>query len=197
MNTKLISIISLLFIIYSCKGSNSEDTCLQLFNNAKENLNTYYETNNEMYLEISKQYIDSVNCESFTYKIFNIKISLYNLRKDYNGGINYIKSLDENKFYKPYQKTMYLNNFQILLNNDSTDKNNNDSLYNNTVIEIETYLKDKTDKEAILDLLTLKSKFLSKDSLLKEINSIKKTNKYEDDFLNTVYKTIISESEIK
>lgn len=197
MNHKLILLISLLFIISSCKGSSNEDKCLLLYNNAKENLNTYYETSDEKYLEISKQFIDSINCESFTYKIFDIKISLFTLQKDYIGGINYIKSLDDSKFYKSYQKTMYLNNFQILSGNKSADKNKIDSLYHNTVIEIETYLKDTTDKEAMFDLLTIKSKFLSNDSLLKEIDSIRKTNKYESDFLNAVYETVISESEKK
>lgn len=198
MKNIFILILSLIHsLLVGCSGSNSENKCNQLYTKAQENLNRYYETNENNYLSLAKQFIDSIDCDSYKYKTSNIKITLFTLNKDYKGGIDYIKSLDSSKFYKPYQKKMFLNNFQVLTLKEKGDEESIDSLNREIILEIESYLIKNVDKEALFDLFKIKSKIQSQDSILNDLNLIRRTNEYDHNFLDAIYETVNSESEIK
>ena len=67
-NNMKINIIfySFLFFLFSCKVEK-DSNCNVLLRKAKENLNSFYNKNDADYLIASKIYLDSINCNSFSF----------------------------------------------------------------------------------------------------------------------------------
>lgn len=185
MRILCVYFFSIIFFL-SCKQNNKEVKCEQQFNRAKNYLSEYYLTNNKDCLYSSILTLDSIECDTLKYKISAVRIPLYLLTVEYEKGIIYVESLDENKFLKPYHKKMYLNNFKALKckeNNDTICKN---AHYNEIANEIYSYLQNNTDFETLFDLYIIKSKIEKKERLFHELDSIKKTDIYDNDLLDAL-----------
>jgi len=177
-------------LLLSCNQNNKEEKCEEQYNRAKDYLNEYYLTNNKDYLNLLRLTIDSINCDTFRYSLSGIKITLYLLMEDYESGIVYLDSLLPDKFAKPYSKNMYLNSFKALICEKDDNTICRNDYYKQIENEIEKYIRDKIDKEALVDLYFIKSKIHGKEILLNEIDSLKTINQYDTDYLDVLHETI-------
>lgn len=142
---------SVLLFFFSCKAEKNNN-CDTFLRKAKENLNVYYEENDMDYLRIAKTYLDSINCDSFRYKMFNTKTTILLLSKDYKEGIKYISSLDSSSFDRGYMKSMYLNRFKGLESESRSDTIQRNQYYNEGLSAIHSYMNGHpTDKESLFD----------------------------------------------
>jgi len=167
---------------------NNESKCNLLLQKANNNLYQFYASNDTLSLLRAKSYIDSIDCNSFKYKVFNTKITLFMLLNEYSAGIEYVKTLNSTDFHNKYQKNMYLKSFEAMLCEAQGDTIKSNNLYREIISEIQLYLDKTTSKEALADLFVIKSKIETKAEILKEIELLKTKGKYDNDFLNAVAK---------
>ncbi len=179
------------FAILSCKQhDNKEATCQELLARSRNYLHEFYTTNDSNYLRLSRAVVDSIDCNSFAYKVFYPKVALFYLMKDYENGIAYITSLEEDKFQRPYMKAMFLNHFKAQQCLERSDTACHHSLYLELVHTIENYLNTHKDFDALLDLYVFKSQIYPKENLLHEIDSIKGKGLYNTDYMDALYESV-------
>ncbi|GHU86932.1 hypothetical protein FACS1894153_4590 [Bacteroidia bacterium] len=146
----------------------------------------FYTLNDTVSLFRAKSYMDSIDCNSFKYKVFNTKITLFLLLNEYSAGIEYVKTLDTADFHKEYQKNMYLKSFEAMLCEAQGDTVKRNKFYIEIIAEIQSYLDKNANQETLADLFTVKSKIETKAEIIKEIELLKTTGKYNNDFLNAL-----------
>jgi hypothetical protein len=176
----------LICVLLNACNHNTEDKCNLLLQKANDNLYQFYTLNDTNSLFKAKSYIDSIDCNSFKYKVFNTKITLFVLLNEYSAGIEYVKTLNTADFHKEYQKNMYLKSFEAMLceaQGDTVERNN---FYIEIIAEIQSYLDKTANQETLADLFAVKSKIETKAEILKEIELLKTTGKYDSDFLNAL-----------
>lgn len=191
-NNMKINIIfySFLFFLFSCKVEK-DSNCNVLLRKAKENLNSFYNKNDADYLIASKIYLDSINCNSFKYKIFNTKTTILFLLKDYKEGIQYVSSLDSTAFDKNYIKSMYLNRFKALESESRSDTIHRNQYYNEGLSAIRLYMNEHpSDKETLCEYYLFKMLFTDRTEVLREVELLKKQEMYENEFLEVLIETI-------
>jgi hypothetical protein len=105
---------------------------------------------------------------------------------EYSAGIEYIKTLNTADFNKEYQKNMYLKSFEAMLCEEQRDTVKRNNLYMEIIIEIQSYLSKTANQETLVDLCLITSKIETKSEILKEIELLKTTGKYDNDFLNAL-----------
>lgn len=178
-----------LLAFIGCNSVKQEDHCNQLYLNASNLLNKYYETDSTMYLIRANESLDSINCEKYKYKsnAVDLKITIYTLNHEYKKGLEFVHSLDSRDFYKPYQKTMFINHFKAI---DCRDNRVKDSLYYSTTREIDDYLRSNNDEAALFDLFVIKSKIQDRLTIKREIDSLKSANIYDSLFLDNIITSI-------
>lgn len=178
-----------LFAVIGCNSVKQEDNCNQLYINANNLLNKYYETDNTMYLIQANESLDSIKCEKYKYRLnaVNLKITIYTLNHEYKKGLEFVYSLDSCDFDKPYQKTMFTNHFKAI---DCRDNRVKDSLYYSTIREINDYLRSNKDEAALFYLFVIKSKIQDRLTIKREIDSLKSINIYDSSFLDNIIKSI-------
>jgi hypothetical protein len=172
-------------LLDSCRF-NAENKCTLLLQKANDNLYQFYISNDTLSLLMAKSYVDSIDCNSFKYKVFSIKITLFSLLNEYSAGIEYIKTLNTADFDKEYQKNMYLKSFEAMYWEAQGDTVKSNNLYIEIIANIKSYLNNNADQEALVDLFSIKSKIETKSEILKEIELLKETGKYDNDFLNAL-----------
>ena len=79
---------------------NAENKCTLLLQKANDNLYQFYISNDTLLLFKAKKCIDSIDCNSFKYKVFITKIILFTLLNEYTAGIEYITTLTISDFVK-------------------------------------------------------------------------------------------------
>ena len=171
-------------------SQNSEKKCNLLLKKANNDLCRFYLSNDTALLFIAKSCLDSIDCKSFKYKIFNIKTTLFILLKEYSEGIEYIKSLNTADFNRAYQKTMYLKSFKAMQSESTGDTTVSNKLYTEIVTEIQNYLDKNPDQQVLVDLFYIKSKIEKREKIIQEIDHLKKGGKYDNDFLNAIIETL-------
>jgi hypothetical protein len=148
---------------------NAEKKCNLFLKNANDNLYQFYTSNDTLSLLRAKNYVDSIDCNSFKYKVFNIKITLFALLNEYSAGIEYIKTLNTADFNKEYQKNMYLKSFEAMLCEVQGDTAKRNKLYMEIIAEIQFYIDKTAKQETLVDLFAIKSKIETKAEILEEI----------------------------
>jgi hypothetical protein len=180
----LILISSLLILMLNTCSHNAENQCDVLLQKAKGSLYQFYISNDTLSLFKAKNYLDSIDCASFKYKVFDTKISLFILLKEYSEGIEYVKTLNNSDFKREYQKNMYIKSFEAMICEVQGDTLGQNKLYQEIVSEIQSYLDKTSNQETLIDFFTIKSKIETKAEILKEIELLKATGKYDIEFLN-------------
>lgn len=188
LNTiSLFCFVIISVLLNACSWRNAEDSCNSLLQKANDNLYQFYSSNDTLLLIEAKKQVDSIECNSFKHKVFNTKVALLVILNEYSEGIDYVKGLDSAEFDREYQKSMYLKSFEAMLCETKGDTVGSKNLYVEIADEIQSYL-DKTayrEKEAVVDLFTIKSKVLSKSELMQEIDSLKNSGCCDNDFLES------------
>lgn len=179
--------LALISVSLSACGKNSEKECDLLLQKANNNLHQFYLSNDTLLLYRAKNYLDSIDCNSFKYKVFNIKTTLFILLKEFSEGIEYMKTSNTDDFNKPYQRNMYLKTFEAMRYEVKGDTVTSIKLYAEIVDEIKNYLdKNPPNQEVLVDLFITKSKVEKRDKIIQEIELLKSTGKYDNDFLDAV-----------
>jgi hypothetical protein len=146
----------------------------------------------------AKGYLDSIDCGSFKNEISYTKTSVLTLLGKYAEVIEYIKTLNSTSFNKPYQKDMYLEYFKAMQCAARGDTINSIRLYTEAAARVQLYLTKYHDREVLMDLYVIKSKYEKHDKLIQEIDSLKITGMYDHDFLDALISTttnsIVSDS---
>lgn len=123
--------------------------------------------------------LDSISSDNN--QVINTKISLYLLLGDSKKGVTYLETIAEDRFYKPYQKEMYLNSILALNEKDSLKR---EILYKQAIDGIDHYLlKHSSDDQALADLFYTKLRFKPLDSVLSDIERYMKKDIYDKNFL--------------
>lgn len=183
---KILLCLVLAIVLLNACNQHSEQQCDLLLKMANDNLYQFYVTTDTLLLVSAKNYIDSIDCNSFKYRVFNSKTTLLILLKKYSEGMEYIKSLNAADFNKPYQKNMYFKNFEALqceVQGDTVKRNN---LYMEIIDEIQSCLKNDINQEILFDLFLFKNKVETHEQILQEIELLRKTGKYENDFIDAL-----------
>lgn len=183
---KILFYFALVSVSLNACSHNTESKCSLLLQKANDNLYQFYTSNDTLSLLKAKSYVDSIDCNSFKYKVFNTKITLFVLLNEYSAGIEYVKTLNNADFRKEYQKNMYLKSFEAMLCEAQGDTVKSNNLYREIIAEIQSYLYKSANQETLIDLFVIKSKVETKAEILREIDLLKATDKYDDDFLNAL-----------
>jgi hypothetical protein len=183
--TLLIFFVFVLTAFVSCNSANPKQ-CEVLYKKAMDNWLQFSITNDSSLLVNSKKYLDSINCKPVKYKVFILKISLFYLLQDYKGGQEYVMPFDSSDFGRDYMKNMYIKSFEAMLCEAQGDIIKRNNLYKEIIAEIQSYLEKAANQETLVDLFAIKSKIETKTEILKEIELLKTTGKYDNYFLNAL-----------
>ena len=196
---KSISIIVFLVFIPLITGCNGKtktrntENCTTFFNQANCKLNEYYLTHNDSCLYLSLNYIEKALslCTEHKASLFNLKITLLMLLHKYEEGYEFVDSVNNNNFAKPYKKNLYLKTFKALAFEVKGDTLKRDRCFNEVESEIKYYLsKHQSDKEAISDLFFIKAKHTNIGIVIKEIELLQDKNKENIEFFESLKETI-------
>ena len=134
----------------------------------------------KIYNETDSNKIDS--------RIAYTKLRVLFLLKHYSQGEEFVRSLDENIFFKPYHKKMYLDSFRALQYEENGDSIKSTNIYRKTASNIQTYFDKTEDVDALLDLYAIKRKFETQKSILEEIDRmIDKQENLHREFISLKY----------
>lgn len=164
--------------------------CDLLYEKALDCWCKYSLSHDTLLLRKSEQYLDSIDCKPVKYGVFELKVSLIYLLKDYERGKDYIASFDSLDFGVGYKKNMYLKTFEALTFASQGDTIKQNQLYLEIVKDIQNYLSNNPNEESLYDLYTIKRRIESRDSIIKEIEHIRFSKLYNDDFLDALIETI-------
>ena len=145
--------------------------CDLLYEKALDCWCKYSLSHDTLLLRKSEQYLDSIDCKPIKYRVFELKVSLIYLLKDYERGKDYIA-------------------FEALTFASQGDTIKQNQLYLEIVKDIQNYLSNNPNEESLYDLYTIKRRIESRDSIIKEIEHIRFSKLYNDDFLNALIETI-------
>lgn len=87
--------------------------CDLLYEKALDCWCKYSLSHDTLLLRKSEQYLDSIDCKPIKYRVFELKVSLIYLLKDYERGKDYIASFDSLDFGVGYKKNMYLRHLKL------------------------------------------------------------------------------------
>lgn len=181
--------ILVLTILSSCNGQNTNQDCKTSYIEAKKKFNEFYATNNTVLLaDVLKDVQKSLNCPETRSASIELKISALSLLKKYDIAYQFVDSLEDKDFTKPYKKKMQYD-FLTALSYESKSKiPDRDAYFNKAILEIQTFIDNQKtiDQEAYYDLFLVKSKFLSPEQISEEINSLKIKYPSNKDFFETL-----------
>lgn len=174
-------------------GVLSDKDCQNNLSRANSLLNEYYTDGNEKDLSLSLSIIDSVFnlCPDNRGQLVSLKITLLTLLKDYDKGFEFVNTLEEKGFDKPYKRNMYLNTFKALSFEAKGDTIQRNVFFKELTNEIENYVnKNPTDKSAITDLFFTKIRFTSKEVVIEEIDQMQENADADKDFYEALKESI-------
>jgi len=103
----LMAILPALFLSCSNVASTLSDTdCQNNISKANAHLNEYYFDGNEKNLNLALSIIDSllILCPQYREQLVSLKITLLILLKEYDKGSEFVNTLKEEGFDKPYKR---------------------------------------------------------------------------------------------
>ena len=191
MGFRLLTFFILLFL-GSCSAQTALDHCKESLKNARYKLNTFYKSNDGDLLKSAVQDAGySMLCIETRIPAIEIKISLLVLLENFSTGYEFVDSLTENDFAKPYKKIMNSNFFRAMESEANGDTTRGNFFYRVAIKSVEQYLtttdkKSQIDKDAYYDLFFLKSRLLSKNEVNNELGLLSKKYPSEKEFFLTL-----------
>ena len=199
----IVSYCLFLILLNSCNGQSNIDTCKLSYKNARNNLNNYYKnTDQSLILKALQEVNQSLQCQDTRHKAIDLKISLLAILKMYKNGYQFIDSLNENDFSAKYKKTMNHNYFLALEYEEKSDTANRNKLLNETVANIQNYIRQenmpqgKLDEEAYYDLFFVKKKVMSLEKINAEIDLLKKQYPRDEEFFDALKSSMDEETKV-
>lgn len=172
-----LNCILIITFLCSCNGQTAnKDVCKTSYINAKKKFNNFYTEKNPILLsDALKDVQKSLNCPETRSASIELKISALSLLKEYDNAYQFIDSLEEKDFSKPYEKKMQYNFFKALSYESKSKIADRDLYYNKALLEIQTFLNSQKtiDQEAYYELFMVKSRLLSSEQISDEITILK------------------------
>lgn len=184
--------ILVLTILSSCNGQNTNNNCKTSYIEAKKKFNKFYTDNNNNWLtDALKDVQKSLNCPETRSASIELKISALSLLKKYDIAYQFVDSLKEKDFSKPYKKKMQYDFLKALSYESKSKIVDRDIYYNKAISEIQAFVNtQKTiDQEAYYDLFLVKSKILDSEQISDEINNLKIKYPADKDFFESLKKS--------
>lgn len=183
-----------LFVCFnSCNGQPKIDDCKMNYKNANNNLNAYYQNNEEALLLKALDYTEkAMQCTETRRQAVEKKISLLALLKDHKAGYKFVDSLNENDFAKKYKKAMHYNLFKAFEYESKGDTSSAYKLYTETIKDISNYLQLESntqkalEQEVYYDLFFVKSRILSQKQIDDDLDKLAKEYPSDKDFFMTL-----------
>lgn len=148
----------------------------------------YYCSEDTMLLHYALKIYNETDSNKIDSRIAYTKLTVLFLLKHYSQGEEFVRSLDENIFFKPYHKKMYLDSFRALQYEENGDSIKSTNIYRKTASNIQTYFDKTEDVDALLDLYAIKRKFETQKSILEEIDRmIDKQENLHREFISLKY----------
>lgn len=191
VNLKLfLKCIMITLLLNSCNGQNRDkDVCKSNYIKAKGEISKFYVNNNKDLLsDALKDVQKAFNCPETRKASIELKISVLSLLKKYDVAYQFVDSLEEKDFSKPYKKKMQYD-FLKGLNYESESKIVDRNIYyNKAILEIQTFVNNQKniDQEAYYDLFFVKSKILNSEQISDEINKLKIKYPADKDFFESL-----------
>ncbi len=191
----LLLALTLVMFLGCSNGAStlSDKDCKDNLSRANSYLNEYYIDGNDENLNLSLSMVDSVFnlCPKNKGQFVSLKITLLTLLKDYDKGFEFVSTLEEEEFDKPYKRNMYLKTFKALSFETKGDTIQKDEFLKELANEIESYVKENpTDKSSITDLFFTKIRFTSKEDVIEEINRMQENVATDKDFYEALKESI-------
>ena len=190
LNNKLKVSVQLFFLtilLNSCHGQTGAniEECKSHIVNASKMVNSFYSEKKQNLLSDALKEVEfSMNCPETKNKSIEMKISILALQLQYDKASEFVNSLSENDFSKPYKKNMQYHLFKALSFESKSDIKNRDANFKQSIESINQFIgKSKSiDQEAYYDLFLVKSKMLKKEEISQELNALKKKYPSDADF---------------
>lgn len=199
-NLKLfLKCISITLFLNSCNGQNKDkDICKSNYIEAKRKVSKFYMNNNDKILlsDALKDVQKSLNCPETRNASIELKISALSLLKKYDIAYQFVDSLEEKDFLKPYKKKMQYNFLKALSYESKNKIADRDNYFNKAILEIQTFIDNQKtiDQEAYYDLFLVKSKILSPKQINEEITSLKIKYPNDKDFFEALKESFNEET---
>ena len=192
------SCILITMLLSSCNGQNgNKDTCKVNYIEAKKKFNEFYVHNNAILLsDALKDVQKSLDCPETRGASIELKISALSLLKKYDKAYQFVDSLEEKDFSKPYKKKMQYNFLKALSYESKSKITDRNIYYNKAILEIQTFVNNQKaiDQEAYYDLFLVKSKILNSKQISDEINNLKVKYPADKDFFESLKESFNEET---
>ena len=194
---KLVVNIFIVGFLTSCNGQQKEiRQCDSSYKNAKFMIGKYGESSDKYFLLKALQSLDtSLKCETTKAESINLKITVYSLLEDYEGGLSFVDSLKTTDFSKPYERKMYSNIFRASKLSFKGDSIGSRIVYSQIASDIHLFLKnsksDIFDKEALSSLFFVESKYLTKSEISKQLDTLKIKFPNDSNFIDMLMKQYV------
>lgn len=192
-NSLLVFASLLLFSCFKGTQNLSDKDCQNNLYRANFYLNDYYADGDEESLRLSLSMVDSVFnfCPENKAQSVGLKITLLMLLRDYDQGVEFVNTLDEKGFDKPYKRSMYLSTFKALSCEVKGDSVQRDVYLKKFMDEIENHIsRNPMDKSAIADLFFTKIKFYPKEVVMEEIDQLQKNSEIDKEFYEALKESV-------
>ncbi len=189
--------ILILTILSSCNGQNTSKDCKTSYIEAKKKFNKFYTDNNSVLLsDALKDVQKSLNCPETRIASIELKMSALSLLKKYDIAYQFVDSLADKDFSKPYKKKMQYDFFKALNYESKSKIADRNIYYNKAILEIQTFVSNQKtiDQEAYYDLFLVKSKILTSEQISDEINNLKTKYPADKDFFESLKESFKDET---
>ncbi len=194
---KYLFILILLYLFYGCEGQSANlDACKINIRIARENIKSFYQTNNkQLLLDAINNANQSVQCGPTRIAGVEIKLSIYMLLKEYKTGQTYLDSLKEEDFKLRYKKNFWYNYLGALEAESNSDTAERSKYYNKIIDNVDNYIKTNDsssgmlDKEPYYDLFFIKSKILTREDFNKQVDNVEIKYRSDSTFLQSLKTT--------
>lgn len=190
--------IVMITFLCSCNGqTGNKDVCKTNYISAKNKFNKFYtEKNPALLSDALKDVKKSLDCPETRMASIDLKISALSFLKEYNKAYEFIDSLAEKDFSKPYEKRMQYNYFKALDCESKLQNEDKKIYFDKAIAEIQNFIDNQKsfDQEAYYNLFLVKSKILSPEQINKEIDNLKIKYPNDKDFFEALKESFNEEA---
>ena len=166
--------------LFSCKAQQAKNRCELNYGNAEEELKLYSKSSDTNYLNKAQVFLDSsFLCNETRKKSIRRKIQIFGMQEAYKEGAEFVETLDINDFDFEYRKKMHRNYFLGLYYTKINDLKNRDSVFNESIEDIQTYIdkmkytRFSSDTISFYNLYFMKSRIYDQKKIINDINALK------------------------
>jgi len=170
---KIIFYCLVIIFFSNCKREyNNSDYSESAYKNAEKNLDKYYQTKDESYLQLALNNVEqSLQSSQTRHEAIALKIDLLSQSKNYTWGYKFVDSLNASDFKIKYKKEMWHYYFHALESQCMDDTTNRNIYLIKIISGIQNYVRQenipdkKKDEEAYQDLVFSKISVLNNQML--------------------------------